>query len=601
MKASKRISMLSIMSAIVLLLSLLLSLVNITGAWFSDSSGSSKNINVVVKTGEANVNVYQEDANGTQTLLSKSLPTGYTQLEYIESDGQGVKCIDTNIKPSTSLKLSFGVVFNAYTGGSFIGVGNTDVDDYRFFAFGGAAYFDAGDNSTNRIAIPNVIDLNTYYDVELGDFYMQINGTTYSSDSKITTTDFTNNNILIFSPGNNDSSGKIYYTNIWDNGVLVRNLIPAKQDSDSAIGMFDLVEGKFYTNAGSGTFTAGAETMAGTSISLAGSSATNNKIQSTSLPSGYTQLEYLQSDGKQCIDTGIVPTSNMRFVGNTYCQKTTGSGDNYIFSSGTRYDNFVGILLANAGSVLIGSGSVVNSYYGSSVVEMGDCDCYNFDMSVGDTKTIIKSNFLSNEIKEITYTSRTLTTANIHLFNASWYRTGYMVRIYNFTMYSENVLVRDFVPAKNANGVLGMYDLVEGKFYTNSGSGSFTAGDEVNTNQLKLVLKNEDLGKSFGVRFKATMYAATATGKVELDASFAGFSAPTSSQGGWVYDNGWYYYRNSAGENIALEPATMSDSTLTATERYLFTSFTINENEAYRSLIGGNALYLVVELESVAV
>ena len=42
-------------------------------------------------------------------------------------------------------------------------------------------------------------------------------------------------------------------------GVLVRNFIPAKRNSDNVLGLYDLVNNVFYTNAGSGTFIAGPE------------------------------------------------------------------------------------------------------------------------------------------------------------------------------------------------------------------------------------------------------------------------------------------------------------------------------------------------------
>jgi hypothetical protein len=48
--------------------------------------------------------------------------------------------------------------------------------------------------------------------------------------------------------------------------------------------------------------------------------------------------------------------------------------------------------------------------------------------------------------------------------------------IYSFRMWDNNVLVRNFIPAKNSSNVVGMYDTVSKTFFTNAGSGSFTAG-----------------------------------------------------------------------------------------------------------------------------
>jgi len=49
-------------------------------------------------------------------------------------------------------------------------------------------------------------------------------------------------------------------------------------------------------------------------------------------------------------------------------------------------------------------------------------------------------------------------------------------RLYSCQIYDNGTLVRDYVPCKNSSGVAGLYDLVNGVFYTNAGTGSFAAG-----------------------------------------------------------------------------------------------------------------------------
>lgn len=88
-----------------------------------------------------------------------------------------------------------------------------------------------------------------------------VNGTTFSFDIKgnIDKKD----NILIFcgevagTPNLSQAvSARLYFCKIYDNGSLVRNLIPAK-NSSGTLGLYDAVNNVFYTNAGTGTFTAG--------------------------------------------------------------------------------------------------------------------------------------------------------------------------------------------------------------------------------------------------------------------------------------------------------------------------------------------------------
>ena len=49
-------------------------------------------------------------------------------------------------------------------------------------------------------------------------------------------------------------------------------------------------------------------------------------------------------------------------------------------------------------------------------------------------------------------------------------------RIYYLKIYNSGTLVKNMLLCKNENGVIGMYDTVEKKFYNNNGTGTFIAG-----------------------------------------------------------------------------------------------------------------------------
>ncbi len=528
-------------------------------------------------------------------MLSKSLPTGYTQLEYIESTG--TQYFDTGVYPSDTLNYDIEFEIKSETPAEIFGASRGAGVEYQLNRYSG------GYVCTGSYAYYIAISLNAYQRAILnGTEYKIYSKSALLNSSTVDRTGAENINLSIFMFAGNRygvagefSETKMYSCKFYDGNVLVRNFIPAKRESDNVVGMYDVVEDKFYTNAGSGTFTAGAETMAGAGVDLAyDSNKTNNKVTTSDLPAGYTQLEYLQSDGNQKFDTGIKPTSNMRFVGKSYFQRPTTSADNYLFGSGDHYSNFVG-LMATRGSFWAGTGSASTSIV-DDFPTIENYYTFNFDYSYNETTAILNSNLGNGTL---TYSDSTLTTENIHLFHlkADYYGANLLVRFYSFTMYSESVMVRNFVPAKNASGVLGMYDLVEGKFYTNQGAGAFAAGAEIDgaTNQLKLLLKNEDLGSSFGVRYKVNFYAATATGKVLLTSSISGMTAPTADTNGFVYDSdGWYYYRNNSGKNVMFEPATAD----TPTTKYLMQSFAIDYSSV-SNLFGGNSIFMEILVESV--
>lgn len=60
--------------------------------------------------------------------------------------------------------------------------------------------------------------------------------------------------------------------------------------------------------------------------------------------------------------------------------------------------------------------------------------------------------------------------------NSWWSGDAQSGKLYACEIYGDGTLVRDFIPCKNANNVVGLYDLVNKEFYTNAGSGSFTGG-----------------------------------------------------------------------------------------------------------------------------
>ena len=78
-------------------------------------------------------------------------------------------------------------------------------------------------------------------------------------------------------------------------------------------------------------------------------------------------------------------------------------------------------------------------------------------------------------------------TSNYNIFigclnkEGSTYGNFASLKIYNFKIYNGTTLQRNFIPVKrNSDSVLGLYDTVNSKFYTNSGTGTFTAGEEAN-------------------------------------------------------------------------------------------------------------------------
>ena len=200
--------------------------------------------------------------NGSKTITgvwtqihnpASDVPEGYTQLEYIESSK--TQYIDTGFKPNQNTKAE--IKYQTPDTKSHCIAGCDTRWKTKGFSFypSDAEFGNAAQGSslprTGQITI-DILDKGVVYR----------DGTRrWASTSQTFSCDW---NFYIFAQNRNGTfnepiSEKVYYCKIWDNGTLVRDFIPARRNSDNAIGMYDLANSSFYANAGSDAFAAGAE------------------------------------------------------------------------------------------------------------------------------------------------------------------------------------------------------------------------------------------------------------------------------------------------------------------------------------------------------
>lgn len=177
----------------------------------------------------------------------------------------------------------------------------------------------------------------------------------------------------------------------------------------------------------------------------------------------YTALAYIETSGTQYIDTGFKANQNTRLVMDAHMTKE--SIPSFFF--GSRESNYT----ITYGMFVNATG--VRSIYGNTNLLMTNSSIYQ--------RVLIDKNKGVCSYGGVTVTNTASTfqaTHNLYLFGSNENGTATMfayIRLYSCQIYDNGTLVRDFAPCRrNSDGVAGLYDKANKRFYANAGSGSFT-------------------------------------------------------------------------------------------------------------------------------
>ena len=186
------------------------------------------------------------------------------------------------------------------------------------------------------------------------------------------------------------------------------------------------------------------------------------------LPDEYTKLNFIQSSGTQCIDTGFKPNQNTRVVMEAMQLNTSPA---YLF--GCRGDNNEGY--NNRFGVLY-NGSLFRSDYGANNGKtFPDTITVNNLYTIDQNKNVCK-------INDATVTNTEATFASIYTMLLFGCKEGGVNTLFSTMIltsckiYDNDTLIRDYVPCKNPSNEIGLYDLVTKEFYGNAGTGAFIGG-----------------------------------------------------------------------------------------------------------------------------
>lgn len=218
-----------------------------------------------------------------------------------------------------------------------------------------------------------------------------------------------------------------------------------------------------------------------------------NNFYERLLPEGYVQLEYIESSGTQYIDTGINADSELKLYMDI--QWTGGS---------TNYQNCFGAISTADGNKRFHfnptSENVISAQIGTNDTSVFVYDGHNYKtrfQAIVDVPNLNITTWVNNTIQ-----TRGLVTQysdNFDLGITFWLfqRHGIVypcyLRVYRFTMYRLDNLVRDFIPCcRKSDNAFGLYDLVNNVFYINQGTGTFIAGSQLSNENNTVKIYKED-------------------------------------------------------------------------------------------------------------
>ena len=397
------------------------------------------------------------------TGKSEILPNEYKIIKYIESTG--TQYIDTGyfVTENTRIKAKFlsrDTGNKNWFGGSVVGSGAT-ADGFAFNSMSNnSVEFAFGKSGWNTVTAKNVV--NYPFTIDFSRTGIIVNDELIATPNFDTFSEQTGS-LRIFSRASGATSsiisGRCYNFSIYENGALVRDYIPCLRNEDEVPGLYDIINGEFYSNVGFGKFGYDYE-----------------------LPEEYQEIEYLETSGSQYINTGHAFTGKTTF--DLDIMETQHGNSEWCMFIGVRDGGWTKQLLMSCNTTgLIGGdyGATGSAFQGSES---------NIKNNLAYIKTKIeRSNYevyINNTLYATTPYQEFTSGLNGYLFGFNVDGNAHMreahFRIYACKIYEDGVIVRNFVPCYNKeNNIAGFYDMVNDVFYPNSGTGAFINGNNVNS------------------------------------------------------------------------------------------------------------------------
>ena len=189
-----------------------------------------------------------------KTLLNNiegGLPKDYQQVDYICRQS-GTVYINTGYIFTTTTDIRL-VYFMPSASGNIASCGNNSANRYGYYQNSATQVLIQKGGTNYALDISN----NEKHDVTFGMNGVVCDGVNLLSENVAINRSY--KMLLCAYNGGWSSNVRIYNFQAYENGVLIKDLIPCYRKSDNEIGMYDMIGKEFIAKSGSGTMTYGSE------------------------------------------------------------------------------------------------------------------------------------------------------------------------------------------------------------------------------------------------------------------------------------------------------------------------------------------------------
>ncbi len=455
-----------------------------------------------------NLNQYEEYGVYGDSISSGSsrLPQGYTEVEYIRNSNYNAY-INTGAIPFDNTTNSYTITTKLTSEfhsnlecatiiscenpvGTYYGLGyrykcSSTVDQFEFYGSYPNYSSSTVDNGDGTRTITFQSTGNTSWTISTPlSYFCSFNSTSYDSNSAYRFSDAT-----------------IYSSTIIKNDVTIRDFVPAKRNSDSVYGLYDLINNVFYTSPNGNNFSGGQPVsnvattyegklaiVDGYEYMYSGSSWVNvGEVSGSSrVPQGYTEVEYIENTAtgtNYYIDTQFKPNQDTRVV--LEAQASLLTNNPRMFGSGPWNGlAFVGNIENATPQKFYFKYGQTSSWYTTNV--QADTNKHTFDLNKN-------SYYIDGVLANTASTTTFQLTTNLGIFNApstSLFTDGetFVGKVFSCKIYDNGTLIRDYAPCKrDSDSKSGLYDVVNNVFYTAvNTSYNFTPGAETGSTEYPL-------------------------------------------------------------------------------------------------------------------